>query len=85
MEKKDDRILECDDRGRIVLPREMRKALGTKYIAVQAPGKILLYPVPKDPVKDLQEMGRAAGLHKFTLAQLKKGILEEAERSLSGK
>jgi len=79
---KDDGVLECDDRGRVVLPREMRKTLGTKYIAVQAPGKILLFPVPKDPVKDLQEMGRKAGLDKLSLAEIKRGIRKDAEHDV---
>ncbi len=66
----------CDAKGRLYLKEELRKKYGDRFIAVPAAGEIVLLPVPKDPVKDLQEVAGKA--RKLSLKRLKKLIRETA-------
>lgn len=69
---------ECDEKGRLVLPREIRDEFGTRFVVIKVLGKVVLLPVPKDPVKRLGELGRKAGINRYSLKQLKCMIREEA-------
>jgi len=40
---------ECDEEGRIQLGPELRQRYGRKFFLVEAPGEIVLLPVPDDP------------------------------------
>lgn len=70
----------CDEKGRIVLPKQVREAFGRRFVIVPALGEILLLPIPRDPVKRLGELGRKAGISQMSLSQLKRSIAEEASR-----
>lgn len=72
----------CDERGRIVLPREIREALGQRFVVVPAKGEVILIPVPKDPVKRLAELGKKAGISQTPISTLRKAIAEEAARGV---
>jgi len=74
--------LRCDEKGRILIPKEMRQKAGTEFHAVQWRGDIILIPVPKDPLRALEEMGRKAGLHKLSIAQIKKAGRGLAEKEV---
>ena len=50
--------VECDDKGRVVLPKEVRSRYGGKFYVVSAPGEVVLIPVPKDPLKVLRQEGK---------------------------
>ena len=50
--------VECDDKGRVVLPKEVRSRYGGKFYVVSAPGEVVLIPVPKDPIKVLRQEGK---------------------------
>ena len=73
-------IEECDDRGRLLLRKDIREAYGDKFYVVKAPKEVILIPVPKDPIKDLAELGKASGLDKYSVKQLKKMAREDAEK-----
>lgn len=68
----------CDHRGRIVLPREVRDEFGTRYVVIKALDEVVLIPVPKDPIQTLRELGKKAGIDRFSIMQLKAIIREEA-------
>ena len=44
-----------DDRGRIYLPKEVRKRFGDEYRIVQLPGQVVLFPVDDDPIAGILE------------------------------
>lgn len=46
-----------DDRGRLLLPRELRKKYGEEFVVIEALGEIVLRPIPKDPIAALQKEG----------------------------
>ncbi|MBI2583279.1 MAG: hypothetical protein HYW25_01305 [Candidatus Aenigmarchaeota archaeon] len=49
----------CDERGRVVLPKELRDEFGEEYVIVRLPGEILFKPIPKgDPLRALREEGK---------------------------
>ena len=64
----------CDAKGRLYLKEELRRRYGNRFIAVAASGEIVLLPVPKDPVKDLQDVAGKA--QKLSLKRLK-GLIRE--------
>lgn len=45
----------ADDRGRIVIPREIREKYGDRYRVVELPDRIELVPVADDPVEGLRD------------------------------
>ena len=72
--------LKCDSKGRLLLRESLRTRYGDRFIAVPAPGEILLIPVPEDPVTDLREAAkRARGL---STRKLKSVIEETASRQV---
>lgn len=68
---------QCDQKGRIQLKQAVREKYGEKFVIVEAPDKILLLPVPRDPVRDLEELGRP--LRGISMKALKKRIRARAE------
>jgi hypothetical protein len=67
---------ECNEEGRIRLGPEVRQRYGRKFFLVEAPGELVLLPVPDDPVKDLQKLGRK--LEGYTIGELKEKIHQQA-------
>ncbi|KTG11036.1 hypothetical protein AUR64_07680 [Haloprofundus marisrubri] len=43
-----------DERGRIYLPKDVRKRFGDKYRIVELPSHIALFPVDDDPLEGLR-------------------------------
>ncbi len=70
----------ADERDRITLGKKITKRYGKRFIVIDAVGEVVLRPVPKDPVKGFAEMGRRAGINKYSMKQLKKMAEEEAEK-----
>lgn len=68
---------ECDEKGRLVLPREIRDEFGKRYVVVKALDEVVLIPVPKDPLKTLRELGKKAGIDRFSIKKIKTMIREE--------
>ena len=67
-----------DSRARITIGSEIVKKYGNRFFIVQAPGEVVLIPVPKDPIKDLMEWGEKAGFHGMTSKQIRRMAEEQA-------
>lgn len=67
----------CDRRGRLYLQDTIRAAYGTRFVLVEAPGELILIPVPNDPIADLADLGKA--LRDVSIEELKREIRETAE------
>lgn len=68
--------ISCDDKGRILLSKDLREQYGKEFVVVRAVDEIVLLPVPKDPLKILREEGRK--LPKVSVSELKKKARELA-------
>nr|WP_248898282.1 AbrB/MazE/SpoVT family DNA-binding domain-containing protein [Haloplanus sp. XH21] len=49
------KIAEADDRGRIVIPREIRKKYGDRYRIIELDDRVELIPLKKDPIEGLRD------------------------------
>lgn len=68
--------IRCDSKGRLQLWQALRKRYGTRFAIVAAPGRLILIPVPDDPVKDLAELGKP--LRGLSIRQIKARIRARA-------
>jgi AbrB family looped-hinge helix DNA binding protein len=66
--------VDADD-GRIYLPKETRDRMGTKFELIDRGDKIVLIPIPKEPLETLQEEWSEV---EKTVEELKEGAMEEA-------
>jgi len=73
---------ECDEEGRIRLGPDVRQRYGRRFFVVEAPGKLVLLPVPEDPVKDLEEWGKP--LQHLSLEEIKR-IIDKRAREKVGR
>jgi hypothetical protein len=71
-----------DERSRITLGKKIEKKFGKRFIVIATHKEVILMPYhpPKDPVKDLQDMMKDSEIGKYSIKQLKKIALEEAEK-----
>ncbi len=65
-----------DKRGRIYLPKPVRKKLGESVYLTEFKDGILIIPKPKDPVRQLEELGKL--ITAKTITEIKKDIEDEA-------
>ena len=70
----------ADARGRIVLGTKILHKYGKKFAVVGTPKEIVLVPIAKNPLEELKRLGKAAGIDSYTLAEMKKMALEEAQK-----
>ena len=70
----------CDRKGRIQLKASMISKYGDEFFVVQAPGKLILFPIPVDPVKDLEEWGKP--LQHMSLKEIKSIIDKKAREEV---
>ncbi len=47
---------EADDRGRIIIPHEIREKHGDRYRVVELKNRVELIPIPDDPVEGLRDV-----------------------------
>jgi len=70
-----------DERGRIYIPKSLRKKIGREVFVVEVKDGILLIPKPKDPVKVLEKISKQ--LPEKSIEELRKEIenaaMEEIE------
>lgn len=67
--------IETDDRGRVYLPKELRRRHGERFRLVDLPSRIMLVPVDEDPLEAVQgEAGDA--LEGGSVADLKREARE---------
>ncbi|HSA30103.1 MAG TPA: AbrB family transcriptional regulator [Phycisphaerae bacterium] len=72
---------QCDKKGRLQLSSEVRRRYGERFFIVEAPGELVLLPVPDDPVKDLRQWGKP--LQGMSMEEIKQAIQEQAEKEVS--
>ena len=65
--------VDADD-GRIYLPKETRDRMGTEFELIDRGDKIILLPVPDDPLEELHEEWKDV---EKSVKELKKQALEE--------
>ena len=70
----------ADDRGRIVLGTKFLDKYGKKFAVVGTPKEIVLVPIAKEPIAELQRLGKEAGFDKYTISELKRLAREEGEK-----
>ncbi|AEK72796.1 hypothetical protein GQS_04475 [Thermococcus sp. 4557] len=71
-------LAKVDSKGRLYLPKELRKDLPREVYLVRVEDGILIIPKPEDPLKELEELGKK--LPALTLEELKREIIKEAEK-----
>jgi hypothetical protein len=74
------RALFADERGRITLGAKLLGKFGRKFAVVAGINEIVLVPIAKDPLAKLQELGKKAGLDKYSIKELRKIALQEAQK-----
>lgn len=63
-------IYQLDSKRRITFPKDIKEKYGINFAIVRLRDEVLLKPIPKDPVKALQEEGKK--LKGITASQLRK-------------
>jgi bifunctional DNA-binding transcriptional regulator/antitoxin component of YhaV-PrlF toxin-antitoxin module len=71
-------LSKVDSKGRLYLPKEMRKGLSKEVYLVKIDSEILIVPKPEDPLKELEELGK--NLPDKPLSEIKREILKEARK-----
>jgi hypothetical protein len=71
--------VKADQRGRVSLGKEVISKYGEKFDVVPLSDKLVLVPVPHDPVKDLRRIARQTGMGKLSPAQFRKEATRLAE------
>ena len=72
----------CDEEGPIQLGPDVRQRYGEKFLVVERPDELILRPVPKDPVKDIEEWGKP--LQHLSLEEIKNIIDKRAMEEVGG-
>ena len=76
-------LVELDDKGRLVIEKEIREKYGKKFELFEALGEIVLIPVPDDPVKSMEDEGKKLP-KKMSVADLKVKAREIALKEAMG-
>ena len=70
----------ADERGRVTLGSRILHKYGKKFAVVRSEKEIVLVPIVKDPIQRLGELGKEVGIGKYTLKELRKMAVEEAQK-----
>ncbi|CAD5243669.1 AbrB family transcriptional regulator [Thermococcus camini] len=71
-------LAKVDPKGRLYLPKELRKNLPKEVYLVRVDAGILIVPKPEDPLKELEELGK--NLPDIPIEEIRVEILKEAEK-----
>lgn len=71
-------LAKVDPKGRLYLPKELRKNLPKEVYLVRVDDGILIVPKPEDPLKELEELGK--NLPDIPIEEIRVKILKEAEK-----
>ena len=74
--------IKCDAKGRLFLRETLREKYGDRFVAIPSHGRIILLPVPNDPVADLRDASKK--LRGKSIRELKRMIEQEARRQVIG-
>lgn len=69
-------LAKIDAKGRLYIPKKLRKKLGSEVYLVEMEEKIIVIPKPDDPLKELEEIGKS--LPDKSIEELRKEILKQA-------
>lgn len=69
-----------DKQGRIYLPKKMKEEVGSKFFVVRIDKELLLVPVPLNPVKELERIGKS--LPRKSVSKFRKEILEGTSKAI---
>ncbi|AEA46524.1 AbrB/MazE/SpoVT family DNA-binding domain-containing protein [Archaeoglobus veneficus] len=69
-------LIKVDSRGRLYIPKKIRGKLGNEVYLVEMDDGIVIIPKPRDPVKELEEIGKS--LPDKSIEELRKEITEQA-------
>ena len=75
-------LTQIDSKGRLYIPKAIRKNLPKEVYLVKLNEGILIVPKPENPLKELEELGRK--LPDKSIRELRKEILEEATKEAEG-
>ncbi|WP_297550490.1 AbrB family transcriptional regulator [Thermococcus sp.] len=75
-------LTKVDQKGRLYIPKAMREGLSEEVYLVRLDEGILIVPKPRDPLKELEELGRK--LPDKSIRELRKEIVEEATKEAEG-
>ncbi|QDA30840.1 AbrB family transcriptional regulator [Thermococcus indicus] len=71
-------LAKVDSKGRLYIPKELRKDLSREVYLVRVNDGVLIVPKPEDPLRELEELGNK--LPDIPLEELRVEILKEAEK-----
>lgn len=71
---------QCDKKGRLYLRESIRSTYGERFRIVEANDRLILIPIPEDPVAELERLGQP--IRRLSLRSLKKSIRDAAKREV---
>lgn len=75
-------VSKCDSKGRLHLKASIRSKYGERFFVLDLPSEILLFPVPADPIADLEQIGEA--MPDKSIHEIKKMIRHVAKNEALG-
>ncbi|WP_225807093.1 AbrB/MazE/SpoVT family DNA-binding domain-containing protein [Thermococcus bergensis] len=73
-------ISKIDSKGRVYIPKSMRKRIHGEVYLVETPEGILIIPKPENPIEELEKIGKS--LPEKSIEELKREILKQALEEL---
>ena len=73
---------EADDRGRIVIPSEIRKKHGDRYRIIELDDRVEMIPLKEDPIEGLRDAVGDA-FDKQSIAEIKEAARDAAEENVT--
>lgn len=74
-----------DERGRVTIGKRIGRRYGRGFFVIEAPGEVVLIPKSKDPIKELKEWGRKAGIKNLTPQEVRRLAEEEAYKEIGSR
>lgn len=74
-----------DERWRITLGKKIGEKYGKEFAVVETENRIMLIPISKEPIGELQKMWRDTDIDKYSIKKLKQMAREEAEKEIQQK
>lgn len=74
------KAVHVDERGRIPLGSKLIDKHGDKFAVISHGKRIVLVPIPKDPLAELRWLGKEAGIDRYTIRELRDMALQDAEK-----
>ncbi|WP_297065740.1 AbrB family transcriptional regulator [Thermococcus sp.] len=75
-------LTQIDSKGRLYIPKAMRKNLPKEVYLIRLDEGILIVPKPENPLKELEELGKK--LPDKPISEIREEILKEATKEVEG-